>query len=522
VIEQLRGFQRYRRRAGLAACLLASAFLASVTSGCGGTSTASSDHTSASATVAKLSADDQALLAQGEPGHVARVDYSAFPAGGDPSSKSGRNYYVAPGGDDSSSDPNGGDIAHPFRTIEKALAAAKDGDRVFIRAGTYATSGLEVSQSSFLLASYEGESVHIVATEDGHVGLSLAHEGQHDVTVQGLSLEGFSDEGIYLGNKQTMHNIVLQDLNVSDSTVGMAGAFTESTTPLVDGMLVKHVDLLNIRDVGFEFSVAPVKNLHMVGVYAQLEPQGGTNAWQDGVALVGGDNVLIENTIVEGAGGDGLDLKVSRIGLVNCIVRHTGRNGLALRKGGDIVNTLVFDTKAAAQVICGAGDYRILNSVFAYHNMEGGERAFTATFGLDQEGTKTKVLIANCVFYRLPGAVFGFSAATQPFLYNTFFYDFPDVFCYWGENQYFTPGELPDANQAENQTVDPNFSDAEAGDFHPASGSPLLEAGTTGHNAPGFDLLLEQRSGSNTVGVFQNASSGATQPVPSSSTTVTP
>jgi hypothetical protein len=191
------------------------------------------------------------------------------------------------------------------------------------------------------------------------------------------------------------------------------------------------------------------------------------------------------------------------------------------RRGYVAINTLVFDTKAAAQLVCGAGDYRILNSVFAYHNMEGGERAFTATFGLDQEGTKTKVLIANCVFYRLPGAVFGFSAATQPLLYNNFFYDFPDVFCYWGANQYFSPSELPEANQTENQTVDPNFSDAAAGDFHPASGSPLLEAGTTGNNAPGFDLLLEQRSGSNTVGVFQNASSGTVQPVPSSSTTIT-
>ena len=394
---------------------------------------------------------------------------------------------------------------------------AKDGDRVFVRSGTYVSAGLDVAQSEFLLSNYQGEPVVVVAAPGAHTGLSLARPSQHDVMVRGLTITGFSDEGVYFGNRQTMRNLVLEDLEVIGSASGMAGAYEDSVAPLVDGMLVKHVSLRDIQDIGFQFGVGPGNNVRIVSLHVQMRQQVAGNSWSDAIVFEHGENVLIENSIAEGAGADGIDLKASTVAVVNCVVRHTGRNGVKLWSDGDIINTVVYDTGADAQLVCSTGDYRILNSVFAFHNMQG-ERSFTATFGLDQEQAPTKVLIANCVFYQLPGAVFGFSGSTEPLLLNNFFYGYPDIFCYWGANEYFSPSELPATVQEDNQTVDPAFVDARTGDFHPSQGSPLLEGGTTGHGAPTFDQLLQPRSGSNTVGAFQKTLS---EP-PSSTTGTTP
>jgi hypothetical protein len=502
----------------LSACALVILFLVAAV-GCSRGTSVSSPASASPPTLAAsaLSDDDARILGQESPPPIALVDYAAFPSGADPSAPDGREYFVAPNGDDSSEDSAAGSQARPFRTIERALAVAKDGDRVLVRSGTYVSAGLDVWQSRFLLSNYRDEPVVVGAAVGARTGLSLAHPSQHDVMVRGLTLTGFSDEGVYFGNRETMRNLVLEDLEVIGSAGGMAAAYEDSVAPLVDGMLVKQVRLRDIGDIGFQFGVGPGTNVRIVGLHVQMRPQVADNSWSDGIAFEHGQNVLIENSIVEGAGSDGIDVKASAVAVVNCVVRHTGRNGVKLWSGGDVINTVVYDTGADAQLVCSTGDYRILNSVFAFHNMQG-ERSFTATFGLDQEQTPTTVLIANCVFYELPGRVFGFSGSTEPRLVNNFFYGYPDVFCSWGTNEYFSPSELPPAVEEENQTVDPAFVDARQGDFHPSPGSPLLGGGTTGHGAPTFDQLLQPRGGSNTVGAYQETTSEA----PSSTTGTTP
>jgi len=110
--------------------------------------------------------------------------------------------------------------------------------------------------------------------------------------------------------------------------------------------------------------------------------------------------VLVENSIVEGAAADGVDLKATRAAVVNSVVRHVGRNGIKLWAGGDVINCVVYDTGADAQLVTAGGSYRVLDSTFAYHLEEGG-RSYTATFGYPAEFGD--VLIANSVFSEEPG-----------------------------------------------------------------------------------------------------------------------
>ncbi len=241
-----------------------------VTSSCGGDhasgdgATSTSEERPAMPVSAPLSPEDLRLLSQEESPPLASVDYSKFPTGADPSLPLGHTYYVAPQG----SDDGPGTQERPFHTIDHALLSAGDGDKVLVRGGTYLSDGLEVTQSNFLLANHEGEEVRVQAA-DGEVGLSLTSPGQRGVFVRGLSLEGFNDVGVYVGNPLTMRDVVLEDVKVSGSAEGLAGAYEEGL--LVDGMLVNRLWLEDAQRIGFQFGVGEARNVRIVGL---LRPHG--------------------------------------------------------------------------------------------------------------------------------------------------------------------------------------------------------------------------------------------------------
>ncbi len=179
------------------------------------------------------------------------------------------------------------------------------------------------------------------------------------------------------------------------------------------------------------------------------------DTWRDAIAFERGTNVLIENSIVEGAGGDGIDLKADRVAVVNSIVRHIGRNGVKLWNGGDLVNTLVFDTGADAQMVTEAGTYRIVNCTFAFHLKEGG-RSYAATFAYD-ESASTDVTLTNNVFFAMPGELY-FAPCASVHLDHNVFYGFPDAIVEWGSKEYGR-SDLAAVFGESNLYVDPGFAD---------------------------------------------------------------
>lgn len=362
--------------------------------------------------------------------------------------------------------------------------------------GTYESAGLVVTQSNLLLAGYEDEAV-IVEAADGSVGLSIATPGQHDVLVRGLALLGFEDVGIYVGSPDTVRTVVLEDIHVRGSTEGLSGAYEEGL--LVEGLLVQRLVLEDIGDIGLQFGTGEARDVRIVGLHVQMSGGGGDNSGSDALAFEHGNNVLIENSIVEGAGADGIDLKASQVAVVNSIVRHLGRNGIKLWNGGDVINTLVFDTGADAQVVAEVGTYRLINSTFAYHLMRGGE-SYAATFGYGEPGA-TDITLVNNVFYSMPSRIY-FAPGAQVHLEHNVFYGFPDSIIEFGDQEY-GPSDIASVFGASNLYTDPGFADPGSFDFHPTQGSALLEAGSTAAGTPPFDMLGIPRTGTDTVGAFQ-------------------
>lgn len=105
----------------------------------------------------------------------------------------GNTYHVSPYGDDAA----GGSAAHPWRSMDHALAALQPGDLLYLRAGDYPP--FVVTQSGqperpIIISAYAGERARIVQPEGWqrehiHEG-NVVLQGAKHVWIHGLEVEG--------------------------------------------------------------------------------------------------------------------------------------------------------------------------------------------------------------------------------------------------------------------------------------------------------------------------------------------
>jgi hypothetical protein len=99
-----------------------------------------------------------------------------------------RDFSVAIDGDDSGP----GDSKHPWRTLAKANAILKPGDRVYVRAGTYRGAirpvRLGTTEARILYAVRKGDTVVLVGEEGGDSVVNLV-DRQH-IVVDGFTIRG--------------------------------------------------------------------------------------------------------------------------------------------------------------------------------------------------------------------------------------------------------------------------------------------------------------------------------------------
>jgi hypothetical protein len=459
--------------------------------------------------------DDELVLVQPDAPRVAGIDYEAFPTGGDPSDPGGATYHVKADG----TDDGDGSQEQPFATIERALTVAGEGDRVLVHAGSYSSRGLNVTQSRFALSDAGDGEVTIEADAPGSdYALSVSTPGQHDVLVRGLRFVGFDGVGIRCGNPVTVARVTLERVTVEGAEEGLTGYFDLRGT-IVDGLLLRQVSLLAVGRAGVHLGAGGIVNFRAVGLHVVVvggEASSATTAGAAdevlaGIAVENGDNVVIENSIVEGARGDGMRLDSARSAAVSVIVRHVAGRGLVLGSGGDVINALVFDTGGDAQIVTGAGSYRIVNCTLAYHNL-GAENAYAAAFGFGTTSDPVDVTVLNCLFYEQPGPVYLPGRADMR-MENNIFWGFPDTLVSWGVRQWGP--DYVETIGLGNLADDPLLVDPERGDFHPGVGSPLFAAAGAFPETPAVDLLGVPRVEIVTVGAFQTTRA----PIPHSPTT---
>lgn len=323
------------------------------------------------------------------------IDYSKFPPDRDnyfaetPSTR-----YVALSGSDA--DP--GTKARPYATIQHALSQAASGTVILVRGGHYFTGDITVQTSGIVLAAYPGEKVVLETDRYGawehRNGITLAGPLQN-VVLDGLEIRHFTTMGVQFGDEDRQRSIVLKNLVIEDADEGITTAYSDSTPtmPFIDGLLVRNTALQHIRGIGFNAGqygggLELYRNVRLKGLYCLMTGTGNDTA-SDAVAFENGDNVLAEDCIADGARGDGFDFKANHAAVVNSIARRVARNGVKLWRNGQIINSLCYDTAADAGVVLEEGDFRIVNSVLAWHlkGRQGGAYCMTAGYGNSSFGS---------------------------------------------------------------------------------------------------------------------------------------
>lgn len=450
--------------------------------------------------------------------NIAGIDFDRFPRDRQSPYAPGpgaRTLRVRPGADSSGT----GEYPSPI----EASRAARPGDVIYVADGEYALAddcdcALRLSTPGVTLAAENPGRVTFVPKpgETRSSGIEMAAD---DLFIDGFAVKGFGQAAVLLGwEGGTLKNAVIKRIVIEAGSNGITALSSDSprplNRPLVSGLLIVDSVVTGTKstEVGVDCSSGPCADVRVSRLMVHLLPgTGDGSSGADAFAIEGGDNVVVEASEMTGAPADGVDLKSTRSAVVNTVVHDVRRNGVKLWKGGDVINTLVYNTGADASVVFeDPGRYRIIGSVIARH--ERGGEAYAATVAYDRNGPGS-LEIVNSIFFDNGGALW-VAGQTDLKIRNSIFYGSrsgqlvnwarsPEVVADVGGG--FAALEAVGAATSTRE-ADPMFVDPAKGDFHMASAGPATVAGTSNVDSfPPFDFDGKPRGGVPTIGIYQPA-----------------
>lgn len=441
---------------------------------------------------------------------IADIDWPAFPA--NPArpyapAEGGRVWYVAPGGDDDAP----GDERAPLASIERAAALAATGDVILVADGAYPVGVYEdsiiLNTPGVTLAAEHVGGAALTPISDDWAWLSAITARADNLVIDGFVIRDFRrGYGVYFGRLDSpQRNLVLRHLWIEGVEDAIRSAIPEGEpgAPVVEGALLYDIA---IRDalIGFNCGEGPCNSVRIEALSVDLSRETLTDvgSWGDGVAFERGDNVVVFNADVTGAGADGVDLKATRVAVANVHVHDVQRNGVKLWHGGDIINALVHNTGADAAIVLESGaKHRILNSAVARHAY--GAQAYAGTVAYDRPDEPGSLSLINSIFYQNAGAFWVSGAFALDVRATLFFgsgngeeliWALPDTVTIGESAGSFAALEAAGGGCCGFEFIDPGFVDPDSGDYHLADGAFARDRGLTDIDAlPPFDLLGHPR-----------------------------
>jgi hypothetical protein len=295
-----------------------------------------------------------------------------------PPAASATEWFVAPGGIGT------GTASAPFARIRDGIAAARPGDTVTLRAGTYAESVLTIRGGSSGLPiriRAAGERGSVVVTARGRV-LTVNHPY---ITVEGLVIDGQygNDDAVRVAS--TASYFVLRNSEVRRATgdlVDMAGPIGV----LIDNCLIHHaLNAAGGRTDAHGIVAGPVRNLTIrdteihtfSGDGFQVDPgrsaQGWSNVTLDGLRIWLAPLPTAENGFAAGTvpGENAVDTKVNAAApRATLTIRNTTAWGF---RGGLITNMAAFNLKE--NINAALDRITVFDSEIAFRLRGGGTRS---------------------------------------------------------------------------------------------------------------------------------------------------
>jgi hypothetical protein len=423
---------------------------------------------------------------------------------------SGTGLFVAPGGDDAGD----GSWAHPFAHVQHALDLAQPGQTVYLRGGTYheyltfGTSGQ--AGRPITLAGYPGEPAVLSGT-----GLNYRYAVSlgtcHDITIRDLSIRDYIADGIRgygVGGEGGNDGLSLRNLDIGG--VGEVVKLQASSPAVSHNVLIEGVSGHDYDSAGFNIGPAgsvdgvTIRNVTLVG------PGGGDDTAIDGISVEHGQNIAIENAVVSGHPGDGIDLKADHVAVRRVTVTGQARNGIKLWGVDTLLeNSITMNNGLNSLVLAGTGPYTLANNLIG--NTTGYD--YSAMLG---DVDPTISIVANSNIWVSTAGQTGtliYAIAGATFAGDNNIYWCPnrsDSVFEWAGHGTYSSADVANGAWAAASGMDGHglYADPMLGaGFHPLAGSPAIDRAATG---PAVDRDGEARPVGlgYDVGPFETAGSG--------------
>jgi hypothetical protein len=296
-------------------------------------------------------------------------------------------YYVSTTGSDS----NSGSLLSPWRTMQHGLDVAQAGDTILVRGGVYSES-LTFTRSGaegapITLSGYPGEKATLDGTGLSPVRTAVNLTSQDYITIANLTICNYSRDGLYSGFGVVVWDdgdyITLRGLEFHHVGIPIKIA-ANGGTDVRSKITIENINAHDYPGGGIDIGPGTVedvviRNVQMNGVTS------GNDTGSDGIAVEHGNRILVEDVIVRGHMGDGVDLKADNATVRRADIRNHARNGIKLWGANELVeNCWVSGSRSGygTLILPGAGPYVVRNSVFVGTGGENGTvNSYTVELG---------------------------------------------------------------------------------------------------------------------------------------------
>lgn len=195
----------------------------------------------------------------------------------------GHIFYVATVGDDS----NFGTREHPFKTVNTAIMAARPGDTIYVRGGTYSYSHtilIEKSgrqKSPIRLSAYPGETPIFDFSSAPGAGFLIRGAYWH---IKGIVITKSGTEGLSLNGEGAHHNIVEQIISHTTGRTGIAVHTKASKNLILNCDAYRNFDFLGNGENadGFEVKFSVGTGNILIGNRSWNNADDGYDLWHAG------------------------------------------------------------------------------------------------------------------------------------------------------------------------------------------------------------------------------------------------
>ncbi|MFP9192821.1 right-handed parallel beta-helix repeat-containing protein, partial [Natrialbaceae archaeon A-CW1-1] len=181
-----------------------------------------------------------------------------------------------------SEDEEGGD----FDSIQDAIDAAEPGDTICVETGIY-DEGLQVTTEGITIAAVPGADPVL----QGSSGTGIEIDGAHNVTLEGLTIQGYDSNGIRVTGDG--HNLTVRDMRIEDSGRGI---WLENN--VASSVVIENNEIVNNG----------VRGIHIGENNEDVEVRGNYIADNGGVGINAryAPHVVVADNILDGNSGNGI------------------------------------------------------------------------------------------------------------------------------------------------------------------------------------------------------------------------